>query len=314
MIDKQLDQWTEHEIVSKGRQKSGVKRYRQSMELFISWFEGNGKSFDAGAVSRSDIDAFMKWLFYEKSNVKNSTRAAKLSALRSFFKYMIYIGAITADPTENVPTPKITAILPSKFTTEELRFIFAAPDLSKQAGIRDKAMLTTIYGAGLRVSEVCNLNISHIIDTGGYIRLNILNSKHNKSRTLTLRTNPSRFLRYWLTIRMANGAKHDDKIFTALKGNTKWQRLSSVSVNNVLKKYAVRVGINSSDAFVHKLRATFATDLYDFGVGILEVMYLLGHSDPKTTMRYIAISDKVLKKTAIPDVRWKDLLKGDAAH
>jgi len=315
--------WVEHEKIHKGRQPSGVERYRRTVEMFIDWLEGNGISLEPGKISRSDIDAFMKWLFYQKGNIRNSSRANKLAAVRSFFRFLVYIGVIHDDPTEGVPTPRFSPRLPQKFTTEELRYIFSMPDTNSEMGIRDLAMLMTLYGAGLRVSELCSLRMGDVIDNGGYIRLNIL-GKGGKSRTVTLRTNPSRVLRQWLTIRMAQGAGLDDSVFVRLHGGN-LEGLSPVAVNNVLKKYASKVGIRSSDAFVHKLRATFATDLYDAGrdrcpycghavekVDIFEIMHLMGHSDPKTTMRYIAISEKVLRKTAIPDRRWRELLEGRA--
>lgn len=313
-----LKAWTEFEQLQKGRQASGVSRYLRTVKMFLTWLEGNDTPLTPAGISRADVDEFLKWLFFSAGNIKNSSRANKLSAIRSFFRYLVYARVISTDPTEGIPFPKISNALPQKFSTEELRLIFSSPDISNPMGLRDKAMLLTIYGAGLRVSEVCGLTISDITDTGGYIRLNIL-GKGNKNRVLTLRMRPSSLLRQWITYRTSQGAKTSDLVFVRLRGGN-LEGLSSVSINDILKKYAARVGIKLSDVFVHKMRTTFATDLYDAGadkcpyckhtiprVDIVEIMHLMGHSDPKTTMRYIAVSDKVLRKTAIPDSRFKEL-------
>ncbi len=320
-IKKYLKHWTEHELVQRGRRASGVEKYRLTAEMFLRWLKNNNRSSDPEIISRSDIDEFMKWLFYEQKNISNASRANKLAAIRSLFRFLIYKGVIKGDPTAGIPSPKVVKKLPVKFTTEELRYIFSMPDLTSEMGMRDLALLLTIYGAGLRVSEACSLKMDNVIDAGGYIRLTVF-GKGGKYRIITLRTNPARLLRQWLTIRMSQGASEDDQVFVRLKGGN-LEGLSAVTVNNILKKYAKRVGIQSPDAFIHKLRATFATDLYDSGrdrcrhcgraietVDLLEIMYLLGHSDPKTTMRYIAISEKVMNKTAIPDRRWRVLLSG----
>ncbi len=78
-------------------------------------------------------------------------------------------------------------------------------------------------------------------------------------------------------------------------------------INRILKKYAKMANIRTADVFVHKLRATYASDLYDLGFDTLEIMVLMGHSDPKTTMHYIAISERRLKKVAVSDSHWKKL-------
>ncbi|MDO8281066.1 MAG: tyrosine-type recombinase/integrase [Thermodesulfovibrionia bacterium] len=321
-IKEYIKPWTDYELRIVGRQPGGVENYRRSAEFFISWCKGNGFTADPAAIVREDIENFLKDLYYKFGNIKNSSRANKLAGLRSFFRYLLSTKVIKKDPTDGIPSPRVSKTLPSKFTTEELRFIFSAVDLNKEMGIRDMAMLMTAYGAGLRVSELCDLAIEDVIDKGsGYIRLNILFAKGGKSRTLTLRTTPSNALRQWLTIRNAHKAQPGDPVFVGMKGSS--GRLSATAMNNILKKYASKMGI-TSDVFIHKVRTTFATDLYDAGrdrctrcghpvetVDLLEVAYLMGHSDPKTTRGYIAISDKVLRKTAIPDRRFKELLRSD---
>jgi len=315
-----LISWAQYLTIQKGYSPLTSKKYISTLNLFIEYLKSNELPTNPELITRDHIDAFMKYLYFN-GNRKNSSRANKLSALKSFFNYLIYTYQIQTNPTIGISTPRFSKALPVKFTTEDLSYIFQAPDKQTLQGIRDLAMLKAIYGAGLRVSEVCNLQMGHLIESGGHIRVNILNSKGDKSRTVTLRKNPSDTLRAWLSIRTSQGASAGSSVFVGLKHGG-YQGLTMQSANNILKKYGKIAGINEADVFVHKLRATFATDLYDSGrdrcaycnhpiqsVDVIEVMRLLGHSDPKTTMRYIAVSERYVEKIAIPDRRWTELEK-----
>ena len=268
-----------------------------------------------------DVEAWMKALFYDMGNVANSSRASKLSALRSFFGWLKYAGHRNDEPTKDIPTPRIQQSLPQKFSTEELRLLFAAPDVSKPLGLRDLAILKLLYAAGPRVSELVNLDLNHIQDSGGYIRIHFENNKGNKDRTITLRRNPSKSLREWITYRHSMNLDHQ-AIFVRIKG-TVHTRISVDTAQDILAKYARRVGIDSVEVFAHKMRGTFASDLYDSGddkcprcgcgithIDLLMVQLALGHEKPETTVPYIAVSDRHLRRTAIPDRRFNEIEEG----
>lgn len=312
--------WMEHQSIIKGQRPNTVSRYETFVRGFFTWCKENGRPTDPGEVTRDDIGEWMKALFYDQGNLSNRSRASKLSALRSFYSWLNYSGRLNHNPSKEIPSPRITESLPQIFSTDELRKIFAGPDRGTIRGIRDLAILKTMYAAGTRVSELTGLDMNHVIDSGGYIRLQIVDSKGGKSRMVTLRNNPSKALREWLLIRREMDCP-DQALFLGLRKN-EIHRLGTKSIQAVLKKYAKRVGIKDADIFVHKMRSTFATNLYDSGndhcphcrraityVGPVEVAMLLGH-DPgnlSTVMRYIAISERVLKKTAIPDRRFNEI-------
>lgn len=313
--------WMEFLSIQKGQRPNTVRQYEKTVRSFFAWTCVEGfPPLPPGKITRETVNEWMKELFYQEKSNSNSSRASKLSALRSFFSWLKYAHHIPTDPTQGIPTPRVQEKLPQIFSTEDLRDIFAGPSRDTTMGLRDLAMLKTMYAAGTRVSELVNLDVQHIVDTGGYIRLQIIDGKGGKSRTITLRKNPSSALREWLHIRQ--GIESDDHaLFIRLKGKPT-SRLSTKSAENILKKYARAVGINDAEVFVHKMRATFATDLYDSGndhcphcrkaityVGPVEVAMLLGHEpqDLSTVMRYIAVSPRVLRKTAIPDRRFNEI-------
>jgi site-specific recombinase XerD len=323
-LDSLFFDWMEFLQIQKGHRPRGVLQYERVIRSFFHWLEGQGKEINPGRVTREVIGEWLRDLFYEQGNISNRSRASKLSALRSFFGYLKYVGLIAADPTKGIPSPKIQPSLPQKFSTEELRMLFSAPARDTTQGLRDLAILKTLYASGLRVSELVSLDCAHLVDTGGYIRLQVMdgNAKGGKGRTLTLRTNPSKTLREWLLLRREMGVA-DDALFVALRAG-RGRRLSERSILNVIKKYAATVGIDRADAFCHKMRSTFATDLYDSGhdkcsrcghpvqyVGLIELAVLMGHEDVKTTMGYVAISERTLRRTAIPDKRFNEIEQED---
>lgn len=323
-IENLITEWMEHLFIQKGQRLTGVGRYATTVRGFFAWLKQASLPDDPSEITRTDIGEWQKALFYDLGNISNRSRASKLSAVRSFFQWLKYSGLRHDDPTKGIPSPKIQETLPQKFSTEELRLLFSAPPRDTMMGLRDLAILKTLYAAGPRVSELIKLDLNHLVDTGGYIRLQIICGKGGKDRTVTMRTNPSRALRDWVAIRRGIEADTPAVFIRLKKGGVRGEsdRLSDRSIQNILKKYARIVGIDDVDVFCHKMRSTFATDLYDSTpercvcgrhihiVGIQEVSILLGHEDIKTTAGYIAISDRVLRKTAIPDKRFNEIEEG----
>jgi site-specific recombinase XerD len=301
-----LQAWNDFERIQRGRSAASVATYRRQVEGFLDWLRREGRPTVPEEVTSADVEDYLKALFYGSSN-SNATRAGKLSAIRSYFIYLVYSGVILVDPTARIPSPKFQPRMPRKFSTEQLRKLFASMDRGTPRGIRDRALLMTIYGAGLRKAEVSGLDFCDIADTGRHIRLRV-RGKGGKERTLTLRRKPAAALRAWLTQR-AGIQGSDNAVFVALRGVI--TRLGTRSITTVLKKYAKLAGIPSVEAFVHKLRATWATDLYDAGHEVIEICKLAGWSDINTAQRYIAISERVLRRAAIPDRRWNEIDGGD---
>ncbi len=308
-------------FIQKGHKARGVEQYAKIVRSFFHWLPGAGFPTDPCLTPQDAINEWQKALFYDQGNMSNASRASKLSALRSFFNWMQYTGLISEEPTKGVPTPKVHEHLPQKFSTEELRAIFAAPDKSTLRGLRDLAILMTLYASGPRVSELCNLDLNNVHDSGGVIRLHFVDGKGGKDRTITIRERPAKVLRAWIAARVGLQTDHQ-AVFVRLHGHI-YTRLSVDSAQDILKKYAGKVGIQTAEVFVHKLRSTFASDLYDSGheecprcgckihhIDLLMVQLALGHDDPKTTMPYIAISDRHLQKTSIPNQRFKEIEEG----
>ena len=313
-----IEAWMEFLHVQKGHVGAGIEKYAVSVQALLAWLEKSGKSCDPTTVSRAAVEEWQKHLFYNQGNVSNRTRAGKLAALRSFFGWLVYAGHRKDNPTAGIPSPKIVQGQPHPFSTEELSKIIAAPDVTKPRGIRDLALLMILYAVGPRISELCALDTTQVVDTGGHMRVRFVGVKGGKDRTLTLRRTASQAVRNWITVRRGLPAQNQ-ALFVRLSMGIH-TRIGKPAAQKLLKKYAGSVGLDCADVFAHRMRATAATDYYNSGsdncahcghavrrVDLLDVQLFLGHADPKTTLSYIAVSERQLKKLAIPDSRFHEI-------
>lgn len=305
-----LPEFREHYAVLLGRRSGTIANYSRTLERFDAWLKrgGVGGSPDVADISQSDVEDWLKALFYHHGNLQNITRAGKLSAIKAFWKFLVYKKVLRESPMELIPSPRITRPLPQKFSTKQLRSLFAGPDLSTPIGVRDLAILKTLYGSGPRVDEVRYLDVDDLHHGRKDIYLHYRKVKGGEERVVHLLRSPSEAIMNWLAIRENHVDATDTRaLFVSMTSNRAGSRLSVKAYNEILKKYASLVGIKNERVFVHKMRATFATDLYDLGFDILEISYIMGHKSVETTQRYIAISERALKKTAIPNKRWREL-------
>jgi site-specific recombinase XerD len=290
-----------------------VNAYERALKQFHGWLAEMNYDTDPNALTAAEIKEFMRALVFKYHNLKNSTRAQKLSAIKSFFAYLISEGWLIGNPADDVATPRIPKTLPSKFTTKDLAKLFAEPG-DDLWGLRDLAILKVLYASGLRVSEICSLDVDDIDDTGRYTNLLIL-GKGEKPRLVSMVANPAAALRHWVIPRLGINTEHKALFITRRSS----ERMSPDSMNDVLQKYANKVGMAKGSAFVHKMRATCFADMYDSmmtrchacGAAITKHdIYTLaafaGHSDPKTMQAYVEISE-LSRKMRIPDRRFSEI-------
>lgn len=311
-----LPEFKEHLSILMGRRDGTIRRYVRTVEKFREWLMnrgagGNSSVLRATEITRAHVEAWLKDLFYHQGNLKNVSRATKLAAIKAFWRFLEDQGVITGSPLKNIPSPRVQRSMPQKFSTLQLRRIFSAPDQGTPIGLRDIAVLKLLYGAGPRVDEIRCLDVGDLHQSGPDIYIHFHETKGGKERLVRLRKNPSAALMHWLTIRPEFVEGDNSSLFVSMAHNTRGWRLSVKTYNSILKRYAALMGITNERVFVHKMRSTFATDLYDLGCGLLEISLLMGHTSIETTQRYIAVSETALKKTAITAKRWKELERNE---
>ncbi len=236
-------------------------------------------------VDRIDIRKYLSFL--HRKNRKTSI-ARKVSALRSFFKYLVREGVIPLNPAKGVSTPKVEKTLPTTLTVDEAFRLMESPQTicekaskgSKEKGLRDRAILELLYSSGLRVSELVGLNWRQLDLDLGIVRVM---GKGRKERIVPVGTKAVRALEAYLEERGTQ--EGNEPVFVNSLGG----RLTARSVGRLMKKYARHSGIFRK-ASPHSLRHTFATHLLDAGADIREIQEMLGHSSLSTTQRYTHIS------------------------
>jgi site-specific recombinase XerD len=232
-----------------------------------------------------------------KSNLefKRSTQKTFLVALRAFLKYLVVEKSIEILPPEKVILGKSEDRVPKVLNAQQIKKLFEVQNLDKKSGIRDKAIIETLYSTGLRVSELVALNRDEInLDTGEFTVV----GKGRKARTVYLSPEAIKWLKRYLSARADpfvplfirySGKKMQENDFDGES-----LRISPRSVQRLIKKYVKRAGI-SVDATPHTLRHTYATGLLSEGADLREVQELLGHSNVSTTQIYTHVTNKQLR-------------------
>lgn len=299
---EQFTGFVRHLKILQALSDKSVRSYRTKVEEFFAWYRGkiSQDAFvfpdDIQKITRQDVEAYLEWCYYKGNG--NQTRFTKLIALQKYFRYLVYEGTIKEDIIAMIPRPKIARTFVQKFTKEDVLNFFRAVNITIEKGIRDMAIF--IFGAfcGLRVSEIINLNLNDIIDDGQAIDINVIDSKHNSNRVVYLWKAPSLFIRQWLSIRLSQGAKAGDPFLVSYRkgGSARGdgERLSSVAIDKLVKKYAKVAAIRRARVHVHMFRATHASDLrFIRGYDIAAIAQRLGHKHISSTDRYLPSRDRI---------------------
>ncbi|HGJ5899082.1 tyrosine recombinase XerC [Arsenophonus apicola] len=222
-----------------------------------------------------------------RQGLQAASLALRLSSLRSFLDWLVGQGIITANPAKTVKTPKNKRHLPKNIDVDEVNQLLNI-DLADPLSVRDRTMLEVMYGAGLRLSELVNLNCQHLDLQSGEVRVM---GKGSKERKVPLGRIAVEWLVRWLEMRQQY-VKQDDAVFISI------QRGKRISARNVQKRFAlwgIRQGVRSH-IHPHKLRHSFATHILESSGDLRAVQELLGHANLSTTQVYTHLDFQHLAK------------------
>lgn len=274
-------------IAEKNASPYTVRNYQREIEEFAEFAQGEGVT-SWEAVDLPLLRRWLAWLTgqgYAKASI-----ARRVSELRSFYRYLHREGVIETNPVAGLSSPKLPKRLPRYLNVQETVALLTAPDPSTPQGLRDRAILEVLYGAGLRVGELVRLDIGDLDLSHGELRVM---GKGGKERVALMgepaRTALSRYL--------AEGRPHlaTEASGSALFLNRFGGRLSAVSVTKILQKYSKLAGIERR-VTPHMLRHSFATHLLDGGADLRAVQELLGHENLVTTQIYTHVSQTQARK------------------
>ena len=265
--------------VERGMSSNTVSSYCSDVKAFMAWMSSLGGHGSLAAVDSEDIAAF---LADHSSGLSKRSQSRELSALTSFFDWLVLEGERKDNPCDRVDSPKIGRYLPAVLSVEEVGAIIDGVDTRDPKGIRDKAILEILYGCGLRVSELCGLLISHVYMDEGFVRVV---GKGNKERLVPMGESAAAAFGQWLAVRgEAYAPEYSDIAFLNRFGKP----LSRVSVFKMVREYALLAGV-TKEISPHTFRHSFATHLIENGADLRVVQEMLGHESITTTEIYTHI-------------------------
>jgi integrase/recombinase XerD len=236
-------------------------------------------------VTAAMVEAFMASLY--DLGVEKTTQARILSGVKSFFNFLLLEGVVESSPAEFIEGPKAGRKLPEVLSTDEIDRILATFDLSTELGVRNAAMVETMYSCGLRVSELTGLRLGDLFFDDGFIRVT---GKGDKQRLVPVSGPARERITAWLTVR--DGRVGTDTLFL----NNRGRGLTRVMVFTMLKGAVAAAGITKTVS-PHTLRHSFATHLLEGGASIRQVQELLGHESILTTEIYTHLDTAHLRRT-----------------
>jgi integrase/recombinase XerC len=282
-----VDDFLRHLEISRAVSVHTLRAYTQDLKAFFAYLEPQGVV--AEKVTHLHIRGF---LGVQSVTLAPASRARRLAGVKAFFRFLTRRKVIEVNPARRVKTPKLPQRLPRAVPVDEAFALMDAPDAEKVLGLRDMAMLEVLYGGGLRVSELCGLDLEDLDVQARTVRVL---GKGNKERFCPLHEGAVAAVIAWMERRgelLVRPAKKQDP--SALFLNFRGGRLTTRSVERHLDKYVTQLGLNRKMS-PHALRHSFATHLLAGGADIRSIQELLGHASLSTTQRYTAVSFEQLQ-------------------
>ena len=268
-----------------------LKSYSEDFGSLLDYFRDRvGEIVDPAQVQIPQLRGYVAYL--HECDYAKTTIARRLASLRSFFRYCQREGLVSSNPAKVLRTPRIGRKLPHFLTTDQITQLLESPPANQVEGLRDRAILETLYSAGLRVAELVGLNVDHWDQDANVIRVF---GKGKKERIAPIGRFAAKALYRWLEVREEApdaGLKDVGALFLNRFGT----RLTTRSIGRMLEKYLKLTGLDKLTT-PHTLRHSFATHLLDGGADLRSVQELLGHKSLTTTQIYTHVSNKRLKDT-----------------
>ncbi|MCK4617376.1 site-specific tyrosine recombinase XerD [Candidatus Aerophobetes bacterium] len=280
MSRNSIEPFIDYLSIERGLSPNTLQAYRRDLCQFRDWLKKEFLQVDSALIGN-----YLATL-REKGN-KSRTLNRKLSVVRMFYKFLYTEGKIDHNPVEGVSSPRLGRKIPSFLSEKEVEALLEAPSVDEQYGSRDRAILEVVYGAGLRISELVNLNLTDLNLKGGWVKVL---GKGSKERIVPLGREACRWVRIYLRKRRIETT---DKL--SLFCNRYGKRLSRQACWKITKKYSQKSGITKKIS-PHTLRHSFATHLLSRDADLRFVQELLGHTNISTTQIYTHITQERLKK------------------
>lgn len=282
----EIDNFCDALWLEDGLAKATLDSYRSDLGRLADWLAEHGHE----TLLDAQYQTLTLFVAHLARRTKASSQARYLSTLRRFYRWQVGRGRLIADPTLKLVNPGLPSRLPKVMSEKQVEALLDAPDLDTPLGLRDRAMLETLYATGLRVSELVNLKSHEVGLADGVLRAL---GKGSKERLVPL----GQLAIDWI-IRYLHEARPDiltgqqsDALFVTARGGA----MTRQAFWQLIKRYAIRASIDPAKLSPHVLRHAFATHLLNHGADLRVVQLLLGHADISTTQIYTHVARERLK-------------------
>lgn len=287
-VDPLIDQFADSLWLSDGLAKNSIESYRRDVAQLDTWLQLTWRP-TIDKTGSADLQAYLAHRI-ESLHASPRSTARLTSALKRFYQYLLRERIISEDPSRNLESPKIMRGLPKSLSEADVDSLLNAPDDTTALGMRDRAMLETLYASGLRVTELVTLKVAQLSLDMGVVRVM---GKGSKERLVPLGESAVDAVQAYLLgprVELLGVHKSDD-LFVTTRGSAMSRQMFWV----MIKRYALKAGIRAPLS-PHTLRHAFATHLINHGADLRVVQLLLGHADITTTQIYTHVARERLKQ------------------
>ncbi|MEI8225128.1 MAG: site-specific tyrosine recombinase/integron integrase [Bacteroidota bacterium] len=276
--------------LEKSLSQNSIEAYLNDVSKLERYFSETGGDVTPVMVTYPDLKAFLGWYGTDNNNTRTQSRV--LSGVRAFYKFLLIEGEIDENPASLIESPRIGLKLPEVLSVIEIDRMIDEIDLSKPEGHRNKAIIETLYGCGLRVSELVNLRLTDIHYGEGFV---VVTGKGNKQRLVPVNGKALKEMDIYKKDRDRLPVIHDQNILFL---NRRGARLTRAMIFTIIKDLAAKAGIRKNIS-PHTFRHSFATHMIEAGADLRAVQEMLGHESILTTEIYTHIDRSFLRDTLI---------------
>lgn len=274
--------------IERGMSKNTIDNYSFDIERLCLFLDENSIAVSPITITEETIQQF---IYHIAKQLNARSQARIISGLKSFFSYLIFEDYRPDNPLELIETPRIGRKLPDTLSIVDIDRLIAAIDLSSNEGERNRAMLETLYGCGLRVSELVTLKISDLFFEEGFIKIT---GKGNKQRFVPIGSYTQKYIAIYKDnvrshLNIQKG--HEDTLFLNRRG----RQLTRAMIFTIIKDLAIKIDLNKTIS-PHTFRHSFATHLLENGADLRSIQLMLGHESITTTEIYVHLDRKHLSE------------------
>lgn len=274
--------------IERGLSKNSITNYTLDLQKLVNYLQDHDMEI---SPIRIDMETVQGFIYAIAKTVNPRTQARIISGLKGFFNYLIFEDYRTDNPMDLIETPKIGRKLPDTLSIDEINDLILAIDLSKPEGERNRAILETLYGCGLRVSELLSLKLSDLYFEEDFIKVT---GKGNKQRFVPISDINKKYINIYrneIRVHLPIKKEHEDILFLNRRG----KQLTRAMVFTIIKRLAEKTGLKKSIS-PHTFRHSFATHLLENGADLRAIQQMLGHQSITTTEVYMHVNRGHLAK------------------